>query len=178
MLNLNLLPPKEKKALMYEVRARAALVMGGFLGAALVIFLILLLPTLFFLVFQKAEIVRSVEIERQRHEQISLQDRKNQVRQMNDIAVATARHLSDSKSIFELFQSIIVSVPAGIHIDAIRFDWDESTIDINGFSPTRAIFLAYVNALDNHPLLEEVSSPVANLVRENDITFTISASIR
>lgn len=178
MLNLNLLPPAEKITVAYELRARAAAAIGASIVAVLIVALVLLLPTFFFLSFQKGDVVRLLDLDTEIQARTGIADQIEAIRQANRTAQAVVQHEANRPELSSLFVSVLRAVPAGVKLDAIEYRREPRELDIAGFAPSREHLLSLLRSLEANPRLERVSSPVANLIRGEDIRFSIVATLR
>jgi len=176
MLNLNLLPPQERQNLAYVFRTRAVAAVGGGVAALLIVFLVLLFPTIVRLVLDEREARRSLEIERQSQVRTGVVKDAEAVRQANRLAETAARHIAGGSA--PLFEELFRIIPDPVRLDVIRLAAQDRALALEGFSPTRRDLLELVRALEAHPRVASVTSPVANLIRETDIRFFISAKLK
>lgn len=178
MLNLNLLPPAEKEKLIYVWRARAlAVIAGGFI-AVLVVSAVLLLPTFFLLFFQKAEAIRAVAIGREAEERIGVKERIEAVERINRLATSVRDHEARRGDLFGLFASLFGNVPGDVALRSVAFRSQAREVTLRGFAPTRQGLLRFLENLEADPRVARVSSPVANLIRETDIDFTVAITLK
>lgn len=178
MLNLNLLPPAEKLIVAYELRTRAVAAVSASIVSVLVIALTLLLPTFFFLSFQKGDVVRLLELDTEIQIRTGIADQIEAVRQANRAAQAVVQHEMKRPELSLLFVSVLRAVPAGVTLDAIEYRRESPELTIEGFAPSRERLLSFLERLEANPRFERVSSPVANLVRGEDISFSITATLK
>ncbi|GEM_PF-2736322 len=178
MLNLNLLPPDEKTNLAYEFRTRAVLRVGWLLLACLFIAATLFLPTMFLLSFQKTEVARILELERLREEQSGIRDEMARVKAVNREADVVIQNLTTRRTSSGLLQDLFGSIPAGISLSDVTYTSSSNALSIAGFSPTRALFLSFLDSLRKDARVAEVASPVSNVIRDTDITFSIRVTLR
>lgn len=178
MLNVNLLPPREKENLAYIFESRAVIAVGSAVIAVSFIFLVLLLPTFFALVFQKAEIVRAVALEAQGQERSGIAKRAERVRAANFLADRIVRYEQKQDPIAPLFQAITRAVPPSIRLHSIAFHKDRREFSLDGRAPARADLLRFTRSLEADPRVAKVTSPVSNLVREADVAFTLTITLR
>lgn len=178
MLNLNLLPPQEKRSVAYEVRARAVAAVGAGLIAVFLIGLALLLPTVFLLGFQKSEVVRAANIELQSQEQSGVANHVLEIEDANRLAAAFVREEKSREGVFPLFAAIIRSVPPSVRLESLYLHAEAREVTIEGFSPSRELLLTLLQSLEREPHFTKVSSPVANLVKPSDIRFSITATVK
>lgn len=178
MLNLNLLPPLKKVHVAYEMRSRAVIaVAAGFVGIIAVAF-ILILPTIFFTVFQKSEAVRAVAFETENQTHLNLTAEAEALQSAGRLADTVLGADTKRFSSSLLFESIIRDTPPTLRLEALHVRSEDKEITIRGFAPTRSSLLTFLANLEKNPLIAKASSPVANLIKETDITFSISATVR
>src|SRR3989338_3301432 len=175
---LNLLPPAEKEKLVYVWRVRALIVIASGFIAVLAVSFVLLLPTFFLLAFQKTEAIRAVAIERDAEERTGLTKRVEIVERANRLGVAVRDHEAKRGDLFGLFESLFRNVPAGIRLESIPFRSKTRELTISGFAPARQVLLLLLKNMEENPRIAKVSSPVANLIREADINFSVAVTLR
>lgn len=178
MLNLNLLPPKEKENLAYAMKRRAVIAVGAALAAAALTSIALLLPTFFLLVFQKSEVVRAVDLASQSNARAGVDGVMKEIKEINQLAAKVLGHKSGRIVISDLFESVFKDLPPSVRIRSLRFDAASKDLVIDGFSPTRQAILDFVNNLKANSFAAKVFSPTSNIIREADIDFTVTLSVK
>lgn len=178
MLTLNLLPPEEKLNLIRVFRRRAVVGVGGGLAAVFIIFLILLLPTIFMLEAEKSELLRAVRIERERQEKTGSDRQAADIMKVNLLAEKILGYNEGRRQIFPLFESIIGETPPAVGIEHILLNNASGEIAISGLSDAREDLLKFLDAIGKNPGIEKVSSPVTNLVKEKNIRFSLTAKLK
>lgn len=160
------------------MRSRAAFALAAGLIGVVAIAFVLLLPTIFLAAFQKSEAVRAVALENENQKHINLAADAEALESAGRLAGAVLGADANKFSPYLLFESIIRDAPPALRFDALQIRSDEKKIVIRGFAPTRSSLLVFIANLEKNPLIAGASSPVANLVKETDITFSISAAMR
>lgn len=178
MLNLNLLPPDEKINLAYEFRTRAVLRVGWLLIACFFITGVLFLPTMFFLSFQKSEVARTLELERLREERSGIREEMVRVKAANQEADVVRQNLTTRRTSSGLMRELLAAIPAGVSLSDVTYMPLTNTVLIGGFSPTRVTFLTFLDGLQKNARVAHVISPVSNVIRDTDITFSVTISLR
>lgn len=178
MLELNLLPPKEKSNLAYEMRTRAVLAVSGGLVAAALTFIALLLPTVFLLFFQKAEMLRVLNIERENSLRAGVPKHANNLSQANHLARLVIQYGGPDFKVFPVIESILKSIPASIRLSSFTFDKEKKELVVNGYAPTRESMIEFKRALEANPIAVKVDSPPGNLIKEADIDFSIKLTVK
>lgn len=178
MLNLNLLSPSERANIAYEFRARAVMSVGAVLSLVCAVAIILLLPTLFLVEFQKSEAVRAVALETASQAKLKLDVDVAALDASERLARAVVRHETDQKTLTPLFEAVIRGTPPAIRLDSIQFRAGSREFALKGFAPTRSSLLEFLSALDRDPLIAKTSSPVSNLIKETEVEFSFTATAR
>lgn len=178
MLNLNLLPPDEKTNLAYELRTRAVLRAGWLLVACLLIAGVLFLPTMFLLSFQKSEVARTLELERLREERSGIREEMVKVKTANREADIITQNLMTRRTSSGLLEDLLGAIPTGISLSHVTYTASSNIVLISGFAETRSSFLAYLDTLRRNARVAGVASPVSNVIRDTDITFSITVALR
>ncbi|RJQ37558.1 hypothetical protein C4552_00795 [Candidatus Parcubacteria bacterium] len=176
MLGLNLLPPVEKRNLAIIWRTRVVMLISGGVVAVVAIGVLLLLPTYFFIGLQTAETVRAAELERQSQAQSGIEAEITRIRAANRLAEIVEQYQAGRRPVFGLFETVIRKA-GGVRIENLEFKGKERQFVLRGFAPTRQDLLAFVAALEADEAIAEVSSPVANLIREVAISFSLTITL-
>lgn len=178
MLDLNLLPPAEKEQLVYIWRARALSVIASGFIAVFAVSSVLLLPTFFLLFFQKIEAVRAVAIGRDAEERTGAGKRIEAVARANRLASTVRDYEAKRGDLFGLFESLFRNVPADVRLGSVAFRSQARELTVRGFAPTRQGLLLFLENMKANPRIAAVSSPVANLIREADIDFSVVVTLK
>ena len=178
MLNLNLLPPAEKRNLAIIWRTRVLVLVTGGVVAVVLVGVLLLLPTYFLIGFQTAETVRAADLERQTQMQSGIETQITHIRSANRIAEAVKQYQGQQRAVFPIFEAMIRSAGESVRIEAIKFRREDWECTVQGFAPTRQDLLAFTSALEKNEAIAEVSSPVSNLIRETAINFSLTVRWR
>lgn len=178
MLELNLLPPKEKNNLAYEMRTRAVLAVSGGLAAVALIFIALLLPTVFLLFFQKAEMLHVLDIERENSLRASVPEHITSLNKTNRLARLVIQREGSDFKVFPVIESFLKSIPSSIRLSSFSFDKEKKELVVNGYAPTRESMIEFKRALESNSLAAKVDSPPSNLIKETDIDFSIKVTVK
>ncbi len=177
MLDLNLLPPKEKINLRYGMRTRAVLAVGGILASAFIASISLLAPTLFALFFQKSELLQAVDVAAETSLRAGVPKNIGDLNAAKRLAKSALTNDAKSDLASGLLRAVFADVPNGIRLESLKVNLESNDINIGGFSPDRQTLLAFLSNLKNNPSIASVSSPVANIIKETDISFSVSAKV-
>lgn len=58
-----------------------------------------------------------------------------------------------------------------IQLKSLQFNQDDGTFDVQGYAKTRDDLLVFKEALEQLPFLQNINSPISNLIKKEDITF-------
>jgi hypothetical protein len=178
MSEFNILSPEEKKHLITLQNVKIASVWGLTLFIFFVFSTLLLLPAYFFLTFQKNEVVRNLEIT----EGGSLTKRIDEIAQsvatLKKDALDIKKISENSEVLSAMVRATLEPLPRGITLIAARYSPKSGDISFYGTAGTRSALLQFEALLKNNPKIQNVNVPLANLVSETDVPFSISASFK
>ena len=177
MLNLNLLPPEEKRRLQYTIWTRAVIAIGGGLSLGLGVFIVLLLPAWLFLKAEEPALFDALTFERRAYSQAA-PGVASDVRTLNRLARFVDEHAGRRVPAYALITEVLRVTPAPIRLQEVVVQASPGELRIAGFSATRQALLTFIQSLEGNPRIASVSSPLSNLVRETNITFTLTAKLR
>jgi len=69
-------------------------------------------------------------------------------------------------------------VPTGVTLHTLEVNLSSRTVRMQGYAPTRDLFLAFKNGMERSPQFVAVESPLTNILVPRQITFTLSASLK
>ncbi len=78
------------------------------------------------------------------------------------------------------FEKIVAVIPNNVSVKKIGFKFSsitEGQVTLSGNADTRAALLAFVDSLKKEPLFKGVAVPVADLVTDNDLPFSLTFSL-
>ena len=177
---LNLLPRQQKILLQKEYSGRRLIVWLGSIALALVISLILLSPS-YFLTRIRADETRG-ELENAKRALDAELPPKEIIAELQT-AVRNAedlKPLTKSLSVYELVK-IFETRPKTIRIAGISFSEQaegQPTITVNGRAENRDGLTAFGRALESRVEFATVNLPVSNFVKEKDIDFSMTITLK
>lgn len=77
----------------------------------------------------------------------------------------------------EVVVEIVNSVPGNSRVSELLLNAKAESFTINGETPTRDDLLALEESLDNNPYLENIESPISNILVPKDILFQFSGDL-
>jgi len=177
MIELNLLPPQEKKELKLERLYRWLIFYGSatiFIVLLFIVFLALIWS--FILIQLKSYTVnlentktsfqgQSIENQQKLISDFNLQlDRINQIQNTHKYYSPTLVHLA-------------TLIPSGIRIDALVID-EQGRCTLTGYAQKRSQLLLLKEALEKSSSFEKIDTPISNLTKQIDINFSFKFDIK
>lgn len=174
MINLNLLPPQQKKEIELANFNRLIVSLGAWLLSILVIFSLLLASAYFCLyIFLKAQ---NSLIEEKQHDKENqhLTEIEKSIQQANQQIEKVSAKGKDLIIWTPLLEELSKIVPSGIYLKNFSSQTGTYRITISGWANTRDTLLAFEKALKESPCFADIQSPLANLIKQEDISFSFS----
>ncbi len=177
MLTINLLPPKESKELKSEIKKRLINFLLGGVIFSIIVFLLTLFSTFLYLKIQISVLHDEVKLESGTDQAKKVIKSENDIKGLND----RLKNLNSVKlqvqpvgTFLDKFASLL---PFGAHLNNISFNVASNQLVFDGFAETRQIVLDLIDKLKSAPFLKDVNSPLANLINEANINWTMTAKV-
>ena len=174
-------------ALQYEKNIRKEKILrlaSGFLIVLNVVILAgiaFMMPSYFLLVLSRDDILRGLEAIKEGFEQKSFKNADDDIKNVN-ILISDYETAQKKKMEFAPILSKISSVtPSEIKISYLHFrKINDGTFSllIRGNSSRRGAFLDYLSALKALPEVENVMSPISNLLKDRDLDFSLEVKFK
>ncbi|MBI2639423.1 MAG: hypothetical protein HYW90_00825 [Candidatus Sungbacteria bacterium] len=174
MLNLNLLPPNEKRDFRYELYRRTVLFFGFWLSVYGVVFGILATPAYFFAVFQLAEFERSRDAEIAALKESDAGAIEDKINVFNQRLQFMIKREEKKQSVVALITGIFSETPKDVEVSLVKVDVRRGEAVLLGKAKTRGALLQFIAALRKDPIVGNVSSPVSNIIKEENIDFSLN----
>lgn len=178
MFNLNLLPEKEKQNIAWDKRTNQILYFGLFTVVSVVIFLVLLFPSYIFLALQNDDIARNLELEEKSQKTLQTKEIENRLTAIN---AGIQRILHNNTSVFtpgSFIERLNQLAQGRVLLTQIQYQQTSGGIQIAGWAQTRSDFLDFKNALETSKEINNIISPINNVIKETNIQFTLSGTIQ
>lgn len=175
MLNLNLLPPKDKENIRFEERRR--LVVFTFLVTVVIfVFLnIFLLPAYFITALHRKSFLQALEAAERSDRVANTKKTESTVIELNRVLEKIKKGGKKTVTLSDFIEQMINDTGGKIFFSQISYK-SRKEISIGGFSPTRNDLLAFEKKISGHEFLKNAASPITNIVKESNINFTIKAT--
>ncbi len=177
MINLDLLPSREKNNLDWDVWRRLVVVFGiAILVGALAFSAILVGLNFYFLQnLEKAALRLNL------HRQLPLASEINSIEEKLAVADKKINQISEIRSKIRPKSSALIEIasllPPNSSIISLRIK-NDGGMDISGFIKERADLLVFKQALQNNEKISDLNFPLENLLKEKNIEFSLSFKMK
>lgn len=151
------------------------------LSLVVVIGMIFMLPSYFTVVFSKDDILRRLKSAEEILARRDSDKLEEETRRINTVIANYQNNEKKRRSFSGLLVSIFRITPPEIKIENIGFLKDKEgkfTFTVFGTASTRDDFISYVSGLQKLPILEQVKSPISNLLEESNASFKLELKIK
>ncbi len=176
MFNLNLLPKKEKQNIAWEKRTSQTLFFGSFIIASVFIFLILLFPSYIFLALQNDDVVRNLKLEEKGQGALQTKMIENRLVTIN---LNIRRILQNNTASFmpgNFIERLNQLAEGRVLLTQIQYHQGGGEVRIAGWAETRNNFLDFKNVLEAQKEINNIISPINNVIKEKNIEFILSGT--
>ncbi len=176
---INLIPKEEKTHITEEYRRRLLVIFLLLLLCSSTAALFLSLPTYVLLEAKHKTVLESLEIAKR----LSLERRdvetETAVRNLND-RISVVLSSLQKRSVVDIVSVVVSKKIEGIHIQRISYDERQNNgiILVSGVASNRERALSFVKELESSQIFSKVDLPVGSLVKERDLSFLISATLK
>jgi hypothetical protein len=176
--SLNLLPQEDQKRIGYERLARFFTVVYSIVALMIVTGTILLSPTYFFLSFQNNGLAEQIAAAEQIIQSKQAIDTEMFIRATNTrLRQLSNKHFLSPSALTRYFDDVTRNMPPTLSLHSFAYKKETNTITLRGTAGQRANLLVFVDFLRNHPSFTDIEYPVTNILKEENIAFTISLII-
>jgi len=177
MIKLNLLPPEEKNWLRLNQIQRWIIFYGSAILSSFIIFVALLTVIWLSLSIQLKNTSTNFSAIQQGLPGQSIKTQQNLIDELN----AELNRISQLEKNRQDYSKILISLagmmPAGTRLEELTIG-EQNKITIAGHAQAREQVINLKNSLTDSPLFTDVASPLDNLVKQTDINFSFSATIK
>lgn len=173
---MNILPERYQKQYRDDRVARYVLTGGIGFSAVVGIWMVLLLPSFFYLYFQGNVLAEGNAQAQQRLEQ-ALEFRR-EIERVN--ALTSAAVASGTKSEFTraVFAKLFAVAPEGIELDRVSYARSARTVTMSGTSATRTALRKFVDELTMVEGVANAEAPTENFLASADAKFVITVTLK
>lgn len=177
MLTANLLPPQEKKLLKREMSRRLIKFFAGGITIVLTFGSILILPSFFALYFQERELERSFLFEKEASESLGIPKTIADFRKFDVLLDSLASFAGGASRASDILDEMIKSAGPGVAVTSLTVR-KGGEVTMLGVARGRSDLLNFEKNLRDSGRFQNISSPLSNIVRENNINFTLQGTLK
>lgn len=174
---INLLPQEEKDALRREYFRRVVAAAGLVAVAAVLAGVILLLPSYFFLNLKNKALFAYIESSEKAAESARINALESQLINISAKINILKNGQEPQPALSVVMSDIIAKKPDSVKIDSFFYKEEDDKslprVSLQGSASRRDDLLSFVKALENEPDFKSVISPTTNLLKEQDLRFSL-----
>ncbi|MDO8500140.1 MAG: hypothetical protein Q7S66_05840 [bacterium] len=178
MLTLNLLPKQQKENLDYEIYRRMAGFFGFWFSTVVFVFGILILPAFFFVSFQQSDAERTVALEEEAVKASRVSEIENKINSINGFLSAIISREEKKRVVSEFYGNILSKAPSGVSVSIVKYEPSKNRATVAGEALTRSNLIKFIDLLKADKNIKSVSSPVSNIIQEENVNFKLSIEIQ
>jgi len=179
---MNLLPPQIKSEIEKERYRRFVVVSGMFAASALVVAVILLLPSFFMFSFQQKYLNTRLVSVRQSNEQAKAGEIGKVIEDLNEKSQLVRAGRTASRPISSYLIKIVELKPADVSLTIFNFGKSNAQktdeFSLQGTAQERDALLTFVKKLEDSRDFSKVVSPVSNLLAERNFNFSLILELK
>lgn len=175
---INLLPTEDKVANKKDYLSRLFVVAGILIFIIVTISFVLFLPVFLSLFFEEKDLARQLDVLRQDDSSVEAEKIYAELGVLNARLALYEKNNNEVRQVSALIKKIISFKTDGIRISSFRYEKDkDGKIIIIGKSDSRSDFVDFKKKLEDDKSFSSVSSPLSNLLKETDISFTMTIEL-
>jgi len=174
---INLLPPEEKKELIWEEKKKLSLILG-ILILVFLISLILVLSSIKIYISSQVEVQKFIlSQEEKKFKESEAKTFQEKLEFLNQELTNLNSFYQNQIDLIEIFEKVSNYIPSGVYLNSFSFTADTSQISLTGFSPTREILLEFKKNLETEKKFKEVYFPPTSWLEPTNINFAVNFKI-
>lgn len=177
MLTTNLLPQSEQKEIRFEEIRRVILFFAVGLTIIIGIGIVLLIPSYLLIFVEQQELDRLFATEKNASDRLSIDKTTADIQIANRVFMSLRNSGTDSSQAAFIFDTIFKKTGTVLSIQRLSVQ-SSREVEIRGFASTRGDLLAFEESLRRSDIFHSIVSPLSNIIKETDITFSIQGQLR
>jgi len=175
---INLLPTEDKIINKKDYLIRLFSVVGILVFIIIAISFVLSLPIFLSLFFEERDISAQLDVLKLRDSSIEADNIYKDLDILNKRLSLYEKNNDEVRQVSILIERIISLKTSGIKINYFKYEKDkDGKLMITGKSDKRSDFVGFKKRLETDEMFSVVSSPLSNLLKENDIIFTMTIEL-
>lgn len=177
MLTTNILPAREKKEIRLEESRRVVIFLAGFLVVNFIVASLLLFPSYLPLVVERRGLEDSLRLEEAATLDLGVKEKIASMQRVVSVVNAVGSYAAQSSRPWALLQSFLENSGQGISISFLSIN-KNAEFTLIGSAATRRDLLGFEERLREGKKIEDLSSPLSNIVRETNISFSLQGKLK
>ena len=177
MLSINLLPSREKELIWFEEARRIVFFFTMLVVIILLIGSVLLIPSFVTLFSGQRELNALIKKEEKVSEDLGVQEVMALAKEAYLSAQALCEYLSEPPRAAALFEKLLATVTPYVVLSDLEVK-KTGQITLTGVALTRQELLNFEKRLRDSGILQEISFPISNIIKETNINFVMQGKIK
>ncbi|QQG45576.1 MAG: hypothetical protein HYW89_01465 [Candidatus Sungiibacteriota bacterium] len=177
MLTINLLPPEKKRAVRLEEKGRLLRLFALGAAAAFGVGSVLLIPSFLPLYLEQKEVERSLILEEQASRKLGIDITLARIHKMRTSADAIKSFTQTPPRASSFLDFLFGEAGGGIKLEAVTVKKD-GLVALVGRSRTRSDLLSYEKRLRDSGRFQEITLRLSDILREENIDFTLQGKLK
>ena len=151
------------------------------LNVTLLFGIVFMMPSYFLLVLSKDDILRRLDAAKENFEQKSFKNEDNEIKGVNLLVSGYENDQNKRKAlapILSKFASVSRPEIKISYLNLRKTDGGAFSLFVRGKASRREAFLDYLESLKSLPEAESVASPISNLLKDNDLDFSLEIKLK
>lgn len=176
MLTTNLLPPQSQKAVRLEEVRRIIRFFAIGIAFILAFGLLILAPSYFLNIAVRQELERSLALEKEASARLGVGDLTARISATSRVFRSLKENVSLSVRASRVSDEIFNRAGSGIEIKQLSIRAGD--VVMRGRAAARRDLLDFEKRLRESEMIQDISSPLKNIIKETDITFDIQVRLK
>lgn len=177
MLTTNLLSPDDKTIIGLAKAAKLIRIIAIFSCGLLITNAVFILPTLLPLAFERKELVRELATGKETQQKFQVSEHAKELKAVSMAAREIRTYISKPRYSSKIIDAFGNTGIPGISLETITVT-ETGELILNGRAATRNALLDLEAALKRSPYIDSISSPLSNIIRESNISFSIKGTLK
>ena len=177
MLSINLLPIREREAVWLEETRRIVFFFAALVVIVLVIGSILLIPSFLTLFSSQRELTALVKKEERVSEDLGVEKILAKAKNTRSSVRSLKEYLVETPRAAVLLESLLSTVTSAIVLSGLEVK-KSGEVKLTGAAATRQDLLGFEKRLRDSELLQGISFPISNIIKETDINFIMQGKVK
>lgn len=177
MLTTNLLPENDKKTISLVKTARLMRVIAFAMASLLIANAVFLLPTFLPLLFERRELRRELVTGKEAREKFQTNTRFQEMKKLSGAVKEIRSYISHPQYASRILDAIADHGIAGIFVETVTVS-EAGAVSITGRAATRKALIDFEEKFKASEYMENISSPLSNIIRESNISFTMQGNLK